>query len=176
MRKKKKRRQVPPISSLPRELQRDLHNALALALIRGLTVHILSNEMVPLVNEEDRGRKSIRAIARVEATPIMRGLQAAWLFFASVEVAMELWVKRGFHDPEIDELVKDPRREILKGFRDTVFHPPPMNDDRINAFYNEWDEVEAWASGTFDKMLLYTRKWFEDYGAMLRAERAAREI
>lgn len=163
----KKKRRPPPISSLPRIQQRNLHNALSLSLIRGISVHGLSESLAE--HADTRGLASVKAIARVDATPALRGLQAVWLFFASAEVAMELWDARGFSDPEINDMMNNPeKRRLLRDFRNVVFHPGPIDDARIEAFYNAWEEVEDWALPILDKMIEYTRAWFIDYARSLR--------
>jgi hypothetical protein len=159
------------VAELPLPEQQKAHNTLSLALMRAKAVQLLSHSLIPSVPDFDQAA-FLRAIVLVNPTDGIRGLQAAWLYFACAETVMELWEARIFGDAAITARIKDdPRRVILTGMRDVVFHALALDEPRMAAFYDQWEEVEQWSTPILDDMAHYTRTWYLNYLAEVQRQK-----
>lgn len=159
------RKKIPRVDSLPPEKQWDLHYTLSLTLLRAQTAHKLSASLMEYAETQFDQSGDIRwDVVGVVLSPAVEGHQAAWLYFACVEVAMEFWEKRGFPEGVWGKAEENSaNRPILKDFRDAVFHGLPIRERGIASFYADWERLEPWASAALDAMVTYTRTWLTDY-------------
>jgi len=58
-------------------------------------------------------------------------------------------------DPEIDQLLQSDYTEMLRRFRNKVFHPEAFNHDAIKAVFDEHENVRHWAGQLTDGLKAY---------------------
>lgn len=69
------------------------------------------------------------------------GLKMA-LWYGSLYVVVEGWLEIGMSDPEVDQLLKSPNTDLLRGVRNSVFHfQKHWLDDRLAKFFASNDSV-----------------------------------
>lgn len=162
------------VADLTLKEQQFAHANLSLSLMRAQTVLRLSEELSPAALTE--GVKTFqKAIATVTPTDAIRGHQAVWLYLGCAEAAMELWEARVFSDKEITKRLNHPQyRRLLTGARDVVFHALYIDEPRMRAFEDNWDEVQGWASAILDDMKRYVEVWYARYFMQRRRKGAPR--
>lgn len=131
------------------------------------------------------GRKIEAAADRIEAEALKLDAQAALSFFyASLYVVIEGWRELRLVDEEINGLIASENTDLLRRFRNGVFHFQPEYDDgRFLGFLDHAGEPVDWAQALHNAFA----RWFEDWGketfgfgprdiaAWMKAERQAAE-
>ena len=81
------------------------------------------------------------------------------LWYGLLYVVIEGWMDLKLKDKEIDKLIKDKNTELLKRYRNGVFHfQKKYNDDRFENFFKEDSTVE-WLKNLREEF----SRWFLEY-------------
>jgi len=91
---------------------------------------------------------------------------AAW--YGLLYVVVEGWEALGLSDPEIDQLLSDERKALLRRYRNGVFHY--QRDYFDERFVNLWAqdfEARFWILRVHDAFARWIPEWNESYGRWL---------
>lgn len=66
-------------------------------------------------------------------------------WYGGLYVVIEGWIELGLSDPKIDELLKSPNVDLLRLYRNGVFHfQKDYNDKRFEGFIREGEKPVEW--------------------------------
>jgi hypothetical protein len=110
------------------------------------------------VDSEDWQVQIIEDTINVKAGPAIVHVMAVRMYLASLEATIDFWVRFGFSDPVVDDLLQhDGHRNILHDFRNKTFHVTPVTDRAFAAIESAFDEIIPWAARVETEMTTYTR-------------------
>ena len=98
---------------------------------------------------------------------LFQNLLRAWPYqtywFASLYVVIEGWEQIGLHDEDVDTLRNTEKREVLRRYRNAVFHfQPNFNDARFTDFLLNHKETYPWAVQLTDAITRFFTKHRQD--------------
>ena len=86
-------------------------------------------------------------------------------WFAALYVLIEGWKKLGLNDIKIDTLLKSEYCDLLRRYRNGVFHyQEDYFDRRFKEFYDEGDDIADWVNEVHEEFSRYFLEWFKSRG------------
>jgi hypothetical protein len=153
-------------AALARDLKRAREtNALAVAALRAESVRVILLEelQAAAAGTEQFGTEHRQALSKIEVNRASRATAMLMLFYASLNVVVEGWMKPKSApaptDEKIDTLLKAPYTGTLEKYRHSVMHPSPLDDDRQLRFAEVHSELSAWAATLSQEFVRYFRDW-----------------
>jgi hypothetical protein len=108
-----------------------------------------------------RREKVDRAGGLEQAAQAFDALTALAFFYASLFVVIEGWRELGFEDEEIDGYLASENTDLLRRFRNGVFHfQKDFDDQRFMGFLDDAEEPVDWARGLNSAF----SRWFDEWG------------
>jgi hypothetical protein len=87
-------------------------------------------------------------------------VSALGFFYASLYVVVEGWRDLGLEDEEINGLIASENTDLLRRFRNGIFHfQPDVDDERFLAFLDDAEEPVDWARALHSAFA----RWFQDW-------------
>jgi hypothetical protein len=88
---------------------------------------------------------------------------ALGFFYASLYVVIEGWHELKLDDDEIDGLIASGNTDLLRRFRNGIFHfQHDFDDDRFLGFLNDAHEPVGWARRLHSAFARWFRRWAHD--------------
>ena len=86
-------------------------------------------------------------------------------YFAALDAVVDGWIRGGLADARVDKLLDSPHKQTLAGFRNAMFHPRSLVDDRLTNLHASRKELLKWA----DELAATFEVAFKAWYAALRA-------
>jgi len=77
------------------------------------------------------------------------------LWYGVLNVVAEGYEELGLTNPEVDKLLSQPERDLLRRFRNAVFHPTSHKDRRLEEMVRAGEQSRAWVDSLTDAMAAY---------------------
>jgi hypothetical protein len=88
-------------------------------------------------------------------------ISALGFFYASLFVVIEGWRELGLEDEEINGLIASENTDLLRRFRNGIFHfQPGFDDKRFLGFLDDAEQPVDWARALHAAFA----RWFQDWG------------
>lgn len=105
-----------------------------------------------------------RALTELEVNSASRASVMMPLFYASLNVVVEGWQRKGqpeprLTDPEIDLMLASPFTEALRKYRQAMMHPSLLDDPGATGFAAVHSDLSRWAAKLTEEFLRYFREW-----------------
>lgn len=86
-------------------------------------------------------------------------------WFATLYVVAEGWQELGLNDSKIDTLLNSSYCNLLKRYRNGVFHyQKTYFDRRYTEFYDKRDDIMEWVNKVHEELSRYFLEWYKSRG------------